>query len=60
MDQLLLGLLITLILGSYGFTAGGYLYIYRVERRVTNLITNHVRHELDAIIDRLDKLEGGE
>ncbi|HEX7162143.1 MAG TPA: hypothetical protein VF223_13020 [Trebonia sp.] len=60
MADLFFGLLVTLILANYAFTAGGYLYTHRIERRLSTLITNHLRHELDDIQTRLTRLEGGD
>ena len=62
-------LLITLVLGSYAFTSGAYLFVWGLFRRIAQLWTkvavlgvqvdNHLLHELEAVKRRLDDLERG-
>lgn len=60
-------LLTIIALGSYPFTVGAYLFVWRLGQVVASLrlhlaeikvrLENHVLHELDTIKRRLDDLE---
>lgn len=46
----------TLVLGSYAFTAGAYIFVWRVY----NLVINHHRTKLKELEERLSALEPDE
>lgn len=47
-------LLTTLVLGSYGFTAGAYIFAWKVYR----IVSNHQTTRLEKLERRLAHLEG--
>lgn len=50
----------TLILGAYVFAAGAYYFGYKILMLVFELkllVTNHFRHEVDDLADRIKRLE---
>ena len=42
-----------IVAGCYVFTAGSFVYTWLVSQKVTEILTNHLKH----ITERLDKLE---
>ena len=51
----------TLVVGAYIFTAGSYVFVWKVWQAVAALalkVSNHHQHRMDDIERRLDVLEG--
>lgn len=48
-----------LLLGSYAFTAGGYMFTYKAVSKLWEQISNHQEHRFLDIEERLKALEHG-
>lgn len=53
-------LLLYMIGGSYIYTTGIFTFLWKELGRVRRVVTNHHRHELDDLRDRIDDLERGQ
>lgn len=56
-DQILVGLIVTLVLGAYGYTFMTQRDLWKAIGHLRTLMTNHVAHRLEDVERRVTGLE---